>query len=172
MAKSHREWKCNPPYARLHRTISAVVKATDKMCCLLWQGQWRNQDQTISKSPIFSIPKESIWIYSHHGTYACLGHKFNVAGDWKEQLSELHKQMGLIDSAPLPIMMKMQDIREVLAKIQHLFTNPHIPVRLLIPQHILTQLNNKTVQQWFGLNTHSTRDIIFVYQNQPPTQYV
>lgn len=45
-----------------------------------------------------------------------------------------------------------------LPKVQHLFSNAHIQ------QKVLSEMNNKTVslvRKWFGLNTHSTRDIIF-----------
>ncbi|CAB1424613.1 unnamed protein product [Pleuronectes platessa] len=56
--------------------------------------------------------------------------------------------------------MKLEAIREVaLAKIQHLFANVHIP------QNVLQDMNNKTVEavrRWLGLNTHSTRDILFL----------
>ncbi|CAB1439889.1 unnamed protein product [Pleuronectes platessa] len=56
--------------------------------------------------------------------------------------------------------MKLEAIREVaLAKIQHLFANVHIP------QNVLQDMNNKTVEAvriWLGLNTHSTRDILFL----------
>ena len=104
-----------------------------------------------------------IRVYSRHETYPYLGHKFNVAGDWEEQVKELTNdytvRLDLIDSSPLPILMKFQAIREVaLSKIQHLFANIHIP------QNILTEMTNKTVslvRKWLGLNTHSTRDIIF-----------
>lgn len=96
----------------------------------------------LDKPPVFSILKEPIRVYSRHETYGYLGHKFNVAGDWKEQLTELisdyTSRLDLIDSAPLPIMMKMQAIREIaLSKIQHLIANLHIP------QNILIELNNK-----------------------------
>ncbi|KAI9538430.1 hypothetical protein NQZ68_014174 [Dissostichus eleginoides] len=56
--------------------------------------------------------------------------------------------------------MKFQAVREVaLAKIQHLFANVHIPLKAL------REMTNKTVQlvrKWVGLNTHSTRGIIFL----------
>ena len=42
--------------------------------------------------------------------------------------------------------------------MQHLFANIHIP------KCTLTEMNNKTVhlvRKWMGLNTHSTRDLIF-----------
>ena len=42
---------------------------------------------------------------------------------------------------PLPVVRKLDAIREVaLAKIQHLFANVHIP------QNVLLDMNNKTVQ--------------------------
>ncbi len=55
--------------------------------------------------------------------------------------------------------MKLQAIRQVaLSKVQHLFSNIHIQ------QKVLSEMNNKIVslvRKWFGLNTHSTRYIIF-----------
>ncbi len=55
--------------------------------------------------------------------------------------------------------MKQEDIRQVaLSKVQHLFSNIHIQ------QKVQSEMNNKTVslvRKWFGLNIHSTRDIIF-----------
>ncbi len=55
--------------------------------------------------------------------------------------------------------MKLEAIRQVaLYKVQHLFSNVHIK------QKVLSEMDNKTVslvRKWFGLNTHSTRDVIF-----------
>ena len=64
--------------------------------------------------------------------YPYLGHHFNVAGDWEEQVTGLTNdysvRLDLIDTSPLRILMKLQAITELaLAKIQHLFTNVHIP---------------------------------------------
>ena len=55
--------------------------------------------------------------------------------------------------------MKLEAVRQVaLSKVQHLFSNVHIQ------QKVLCEMNDKTVslvRKWFGLNSHSTRDIIF-----------
>ena len=107
---------------------------------------------------------QPIRVYSRHETYTYLGHKFNIAGEWGEQIQELScdykNRIDLIDSSPLPVVMKLEAIREVaLAKIQHLFANVHIP------QNVLQDMNNKTVEavrRWLGLNTHSTRDVLFL----------
>lgn len=69
------------------------------------------------------------------------------------------QRLGLIDAAPLPIMMKIEANRLIAAaKIQHLFPNVHIP------QSTLSVMNNETVKlvrKWFCLNSRTTRDIIF-----------
>lgn len=63
---------------------------------------------------------------------------------------------------PLPLTMKLEAIRQVaLSKVQHLISNVHIQ------QKVLSEMNNKTVslvRKRFGLNTHSTRKIIFHYK--------
>ena len=41
------------------------------------------------KPPSFTILREPIRVYSHNETYPYLGHKFNIAGSWEEQLTEL-----------------------------------------------------------------------------------
>ena len=55
--------------------------------------------------------------------------------------------------------MKLEAVRVIaLAKVQHLFSNVHVP------QKSLCDLTDKTVhlvRQWTGLNTHTTRNIIF-----------
>ena len=71
-------------------------------------------------------------MYSRYKTYPYLGHKFNVAGNWEEQLTKLtsdySNRLDLINFIPLPIIMKLQTITEIaLAKIQHLFANLYIP---------------------------------------------
>lgn len=81
-----------------------------------------------------------------------------------EQVEELTKEylhrLHLVDLSPLPTVIKLEAVRDVaLAKIQHLFANVHIP------QKILREMTNKTIQlvrKWVGLNTHSTRDIVFL----------
>ncbi|CAB1440765.1 unnamed protein product [Pleuronectes platessa] len=90
----------------------------------------------LNKPPTFTLMGQPIRVYSRHETYTYLGHKFNIK------------------------VMKMEAIREVaLAKIQHLFANVHIP------QNVLQDMNNKTVEavrKWLGLNTYSTRDILLL----------
>ena len=116
------------------------------------------------KSPSFTLMGQPIRVYSRHKTYTYLGHKFNIAGEWGEQIQKLScdckYRIDLIDSSPLPLVMKLEAIREVaLAKIQHLFANVHIP------QNVLQVMNNKTVEavrRWLGVNTHSSRDILFL----------
>lgn len=115
------------------------------------------------KPPSFSIMGNEIKVYARHETYCYLGHRFNIAGEWEEQIHELSSEyctrLDMVDSSPLPVAMKLQAIREIaLSKIQHLFANIHIP------KCILNELNNKTVslaRRWIGLNTHSTRDVLF-----------
>lgn len=110
------------------------------------------------KPPSFLIMGKPIRVYARNETYPYLGHKFNIAGEWGEQVEELTKEylhrLQLVDLSPLPIVMKLEVVRDVaLAKIQHLFVNVHIP------QKILREMTNKTVQlvrKWVGLNTHST----------------
>ena len=77
-------------------------------------------------------------------TYPYFGHKLNIAGDWKEQVTEFCQEyihrITLIDSAPFPVHLKIEAIKQIaLAKIQHLFHNVHIS------QQNLTTMNNKTV---------------------------
>ncbi len=68
-------------------------------------------------------------------------------------------RLDLIDASPLPVTLKVQAIRDIAcSKIQHLFANVHIP------QKVLCELDNKTVnvvRKWLCLNTHSTRCFIF-----------
>ena len=120
------------------------------------------------KTPTFTINNIPIRVYERHETYNYLGHKFNIAGEWSAQLDEIVSEyttrLDLIHSSPLPLVMKLEAIGQVaMSKIQHLFANVHIP------RKILFELNNRTVQrvrQWFGLNTHTTRDIIFHSQRE------
>ena len=126
-----------------------------------WGNRWYSSKS--DKPPSFTILQEPMRVYSRHETYPYLGHKFNIAGSWEEQLTELtidySNRLDLIDISPLPTIFKLQAIREIaLAKVQHLFAN------LYIPQTTLKELNDKTVRlvrKWVGINTHSTRDIIF-----------
>ena len=116
------------------------------------------------KPPTFHVMGQPIRVYSRNETYPYLGHRFNIAGEWGEQVEELTteflRRLHLVDLSPLPVLMKLQAVREVaLAKIQHLFANVHLPLKAL------REMTDKTVQlvrKWVGLNTHSTRSIIFL----------
>ena len=86
------------------------------------------------KPPSFLVMGQPIKVYSRNETYPYLGHRFNIAGEWGEQVEELTTEflhrLHLIDLSPLPVLMKFQAVREVaLAKIQHLFANVHIPLK-------------------------------------------
>ena len=65
--------------------------------------------------PVFSIASQPIRVYSLHETYTYLGHKFNIAGEWKEQLhniqAEFYSRLDLVDRCPLPLRMKLEAIR-------------------------------------------------------------
>ncbi len=112
--------------------------------------------------PQFKIGDKPIRVYERKETYMYLGHRFNVAGEWDEQvqdiISEYTNRVQKIDESPLPLTMKLEAIRQIaLAKVQHLFANVHIP------RNILREMNNKTVatvRRWLGLNSHTTRDFI------------
>ncbi|KAK0132961.1 Peptidyl-prolyl cis-trans isomerase FKBP7 [Merluccius polli] len=85
----------------------------------------------------------------------------------EKQITELCQEyihrITLIDSAPLPVRMKIEAIRQIaVAKIQHLFRNVHIS------QQNLLAMNNATVnivRKWLCLNTRTTRDILFQPRN-------
>ena len=121
----------------------------------------------LDKLPNFTIMQAPIRLYDHHETYPYLRHRFNIAGDWDEQVTELCQeyihQITLIVSAPLPIRMKIKAIRQIaVAKIQHLFHNVHIS------QQNLLVMNNATVnivRKWLCLNTRTTRDNPFQPRN-------
>lgn len=44
------------------------------------------------KPPAFSLMQKPIRLYERHETYPYLGHKFNISGDWEEQITELHSK--------------------------------------------------------------------------------
>ncbi len=147
------------------------LEIKDTKCAVLYERRSGGNRWCRSKSdkcPVFTVTTKSIQVYSLHETYAYLGHKINIAGEWKEQvniiLSEFTSKLDLIDKCPLPLTMKLEAIRQVtLYKVQHLFSNVHIQ------QKVLSEMDNKTVslvQKWFGLNTHSTRDVIFHPQRE------
>ena len=93
---------------------------------------------------------QTLWLCKHpsdcmnsHEIYPYLGHKFSIAGDWDEQVTELCQEyihrIKQVDSAPLPVRMKIEAIKQIaVAKIQHLFHNVHIS------QQNLTTMNNQT----------------------------
>ncbi len=113
--------------------------------------------------PSFTISDQPLRVYTRHETYNYLGHKFNIAGEWSLQVTDMAHQfmtrLDLIDASPLPITLKVQAIRDIaFSKIQHLFANVHIP------QKVLREMDDKTVnvvRKWLCLNTHSTRCFIF-----------
>ncbi len=41
------------------------------------------------KPPVFALAHKPIHLYERHETYPYLEHKFNVSGDWEEQVTEL-----------------------------------------------------------------------------------
>lgn len=74
-------------------------------------------------------------------------------------ITGINTRLELIDASPLPLLMKLDAIRQVaLSRIQHLFSSVHFICKTQ------RELKNKVVSavtKWFGLNTLSTRDIIF-----------
>lgn len=142
------------------------LEVKDSKCAVFYERRSGGNRWYQSKSdsiPVFTINNKPLRVYARHETYTYLGHKFNVAGEWKDQVdditSEYSTRLDLIDASPLPLIMKLEAIRQIaLAKVQHLFSNVHIP------RKALREMNDKTVRlvrQWTGLNSHSTRDIIF-----------
>ena len=73
-------------------------------------------------------------------------------------MSSIETQQQKIDESPLPLLMKLDGIRQIaISKVQHFFANVHIS------RKVLQDLNNrtvKTVRRWFGMNSHTTRDVI------------
>ena len=69
------------------------------------------------KPPSFTITGQPIRVYSRHESNTYLGHNINIAGEWGEQAQELcsayKNRIDLIDSSPLPVVMKLDAIREV-----------------------------------------------------------
>ncbi|CAL8311213.1 unnamed protein product [Gadus morhua 'NCC'] len=58
-------------------------------CAVLYQrrsGGNRWYKSKTDRDPEFSINSEPIRVYDLHETYTYLGHKFNVAGEWKKQV--------------------------------------------------------------------------------------
>ncbi len=124
------------------------------MCCSL--SEIAGTSLNLTKA--LSLPSALIL----HETYTYVKHKLNIAGEWKEQVKNLTTEffhwLDLIDASPLPLLMKLKAIGQAaLSSIHHLFSNVHLMCKTL------SELNNKVVclvRKWFGLNTHSTRDII------------
>lgn len=123
------------------------LEIKDTKCAVLYErrsGGNRWYHSKSDKCPVFTVATKPIRVYSLHETYAYLGHKINIAGEWKEQvniiLSEFTSKLDLIDKCPLPLTMKLEAIRQVaLSKVQHLFSNVHIQ------QKVLSEMDNKTV---------------------------
>ncbi len=123
------------------------LEIKDTKCAVLYErrsGGNRWYHSKSDKCPVFTVATKPIRVYSLHETYAYLGHKMNIAGEWKVQvniiLSEFTSKLYLIDKCPLPLTMKLEAIRQVaLSKVQHLFSNVHIQ------QKVLSEMDNKTV---------------------------
>ncbi len=164
---------CGPIQNILARTHAFLewsgLEIKDTQCAVLYErrsggNRWHRSKS--DKCPVFTVATKPIRVYSLHETYAYLRHKINIAGEWKEQvniiLAEFTSKLDLINKCPLPLTMNLEAIRQVtLSKVQHLFSNVHIQ------QQVLSEMDNKTVslvRKWFGLNTHSTRDVIFHVQ--------
>ena len=89
-------------------------------CAVLYQrrsGGNRWYRSRADRNPEFTINTEPIRVYDLHETYTYLGHKFNIAGEWKEQVeyitTEFTSRLDLIDASPLPLLMKLEAIRQV-----------------------------------------------------------
>ena len=84
--------------------------------------------------PSFHILDQPIRVYSRHEAYNYLGHKFNIAGEWNQQVNDMAHQfmtrLDLIDAAPLHVTFKLQAIRDIAFKKIHLFANVHIPQKV------------------------------------------
>lgn len=142
------------------------LEAKNTKCAVFYErrsGGNRWYKSKCDKLPSFSIMGKEMKVYARHDIYCYLGHKFNVAGEWEEQLRDIEVQyssrLEMIDKSPLPTIMKLAAVREIaLSKVQHFFANIHIP------KYVLTEMNNKSVhfaRKWLGLNTHTTRDFFF-----------
>ncbi len=73
---------------------------------------------------LFTILDQLLRVYTRHETYNYLGHKFNIAGEWSQQVTDMADQfmtrLDLIDASPLPVTLKVQAIRDIaFSKIQH-----------------------------------------------------
>ncbi len=66
--------------------------------------------------PSFTILDQPLRVYTRHETYNYLGHKFNIAGEWSLQVTDMSHQfmtrLDLIDASPLPVTLKVQAIRD------------------------------------------------------------
>ena len=163
--------------SRDERVIKNMMACTDSFlswsglqvkqskCAVFWErrsGGNRWYRAKTDRPPSLTILGQPLRVYARQESYTYLGHKFNIAGDWSQQVTNLVQQfisrLDLIDTSPLPATLKVL-IRDIaFAKIQHLFANVHIP------QKDLRTMDNKTVQvvrKWLGLNTHSTQCFIF-----------
>ena len=99
-------------------------------------------DQRPISSLLFTILDQPIRVYSRHETYSYLGHKFNIAGEWSQQVTDMAHQfissLNLIDASPLPVVMKLQAVRDIaFSTIQHQFTNTQV----------LREMDSKTVEE-------------------------
>ena len=147
------------------------LEVKNSKCAVLYErrsggNRWYRAKQ--DHPPSFLIAGSEIRVYERHETYTYLGHKFNVAGEWQEQVEDIYNEysarLDLIDQCPLPTCMKLQAVRDIaLSKFQRLFANVHIAKKTL------KELNNKTVQlvrKWIHLNATTTRSIIFMKRSE------
>lgn len=135
------------------------LEVKDSKCAIFYERRSEGNRWYRAKTdviPTFTINNKPLKVYACHEAYTYLGHMFNVAGEWEQQVNEIisdySTRLDLIDSSPLPLIMKLEAVRQIaLVKVQHLFSNVHIP------RKFLCEMNNKTVQmvrQWTGLNSH------------------
>ena len=142
------------------------LEVKESKCAILYErrsggNRWYHS-KTDTKTD-FTIGNKPLKVYSRHETYTYLGHKFNVAGEWNDQVNELiseySSRLEFIHTSPLPLILKLEAVRVMaLSKVQHLFSNVHVPRKSL---RDLTDITVRFVRQWTGLNTHTTRDILF-----------
>ena len=124
---------------------------------------WIEADQLQKLKLSFHILDLPIGVYATHETYNYLGHKFNIAGEWNQQVNGMAHQfitgLDLVDAAPVHVTFKQPAIRDIdFSNVQRLYVNVHIK------KIILCEMDNKTVNmvgRWLCLNAHSTRCFIF-----------
>ena len=74
------------------------LEVKDIKCAVLYERRSGGNRWYHSKSdtcPEFRIATKPMRVFSLHETYCYLGHKFNIAGDWKEQVCKSHFELCL-----------------------------------------------------------------------------